>query len=553
MLSRINPTNTQAWFVLQKHYEEEMNRRHMRDLFAADPDRFKKFSITLGDILFDYSKNIINEKTLKLLLQLAEDCNVKQAIAEQFAGAPINETENRAVLHTALRSFDPTPILVDGTDIKPGIQKVRAQMEAFCAAIHSGSHTGYTGKKIKYIVNIGIGGSDLGPVMVTEALKPYWVEGIQTYFVSNVDGTHIAETLKKVTPDETLFLIASKTFTTQETMTNAQTARDWFLQHATDQKHIALHFAALSTNEKAVTAFGIDPKNMFEFWDWVGGRYSLWSAIGLSIALTIGYNNFEALLKGAEATDKHVASTPFDKNISVLMALIGIWYTNFFGAQSEAILPYDQYMHRFAAYFQQGNMESNGKSIDRSGNPVNYATGPVIWGEPGTNGQHAFYQLIHQGTLLIPSDFIAPANSHNAIGDHHVKLLSNFFAQTEALLNGKSENEVMVEFMKTSMDEKDVKRLTPYKVFEGNKPTNSFLLKEINPFNLGSLIALYEHKIFVQGVIWNVFSFDQWGVELGKQLANKVLPELENNDTISSHDASTNGLINAYKAFRNEH
>ena len=553
MLSRINPTNTQAWFVLQKHYEEEMNRRHMRDLFASDPDRFKKFSITLGDILFDYSKNIINEKTLKLLLQLAEDCNVKQSIAEQFAGIAINETENRAVLHTALRSFDPTPILVDGIDIKPGIQKVRAQMEAFCTAIHSGSHTGYTGKKIKYIVNIGIGGSDLGPVMVTEALKPYWVEGIQTYFVSNVDGTHIAETLKKVTPDETLFLIASKTFTTQETMTNAQTARDWFLQHATDQKHIALHFAALSTNEKAVTAFGIDPKNMFEFWDWVGGRYSLWSAIGLSIALTIGYNNFEALLKGAEATDKHVASTPFDKNISVLMALIGIWYTNFFGAQSEAILPYDQYMHRFAAYFQQGNMESNGKSIDRSGNPVNYATGPVIWGEPGTNGQHAFYQLIHQGTLLIPSDFIAPANSHNAIGDHHVKLLSNFFAQTEALLNGKSENEVMVEFMKTSMDEKDVKRLTPYKVFEGNKPTNSFLLKEINPFNLGSLIALYEHKIFVQGVIWNVFSFDQWGVELGKQLANKVLPELENNDTISSHDASTNGLINAYKAFRNGH
>jgi glucose-6-phosphate isomerase len=553
MLSRINPTNTQAWFVLQKHYEEEMNRRHMRDLFAADPDRFKKFSITLGDILFDYSKNIINEKTLKLLLQLAEDCNVKQAIAEQFAGVAINETENRAVLHTALRSFDPTPILVDGTDIKPGIQKVRAQMEAFCAAIHNGTHTGYTGKKIKYIVNIGIGGSDLGPVMVTEALKPYWVEGIQTYFVSNVDGTHIAETLKKVTPDETLFLIASKTFTTQETMTNANTARDWFLEHATDQKHIALHFAALSTNEKAVTAFGIDPKNMFEFWDWVGGRYSLWSAIGLSIALTIGYNNFEALLKGAEATDKHVASTPFDKNISVLMALIGIWYTNFFGAQSEAILPYDQYMHRFAAYFQQGNMESNGKSIDRSGNPVNYATGPVIWGEPGTNGQHAFYQLIHQGTLLIPSDFIAPANSHNAIGDHHVKLLSNFFAQTEALLNGKSENEVMVEFMKTSMDEKDVKRLTPYKVFEGNKPTNSFLLKEINPFNLGSLIALYEHKIFVQGVIWNVFSFDQWGVELGKQLANKVLPELENNDTISSHDASTNGLINAYKAFRNGH
>jgi len=490
MLPRINPTSTQAWFVLQKHYEEEMNRRHMRDLFASDPDRFKKFSITLGDILFDYSKNIINEKTLKLLLQLAEDCNVKQAIAEQFAGVTINETENRAVLHTALRSFSDSPLEVDGVNIRPGIQKVRAQMEAFCASIHSGLHVGYTGKKIKYIVNIGIGGSDLGPVMVTEALKPYWVDGIQTYFVSNVDGTHIAETLKKVTPDETLFLIASKTFTTQETMTNAQTARDWFLQHATDQKHIALHFAALSTNEKAVTAFGIDPNNRFEFWDWVGGRYSLWSAIGLSIALTIGYKNFEQLLKGAEATDNHVASTPFDKNISVLMALIGVWYTNFFGAQSEAILPYDQYMHRFAAYFQQGNMESNGKSIDRSGNPVNYATGPVIWGEPGTNGQHAFYQLIHQGTLLIPSDFIAPANSHNAIGDHHVKLLSNFFAQTEALLNGKSENEVMVEFMKTSMDEKDVKRLTPYKVFEGNKPTNSFLLKEINTFNFGALLVL---------------------------------------------------------------
>ena len=550
MLPRINPTNTQAWFVLQKHYEEEMNRRHMRDLFASDPDRFNKFSITLGDILFDYSKNIINEKTLKLLLQLAEDCNVKQAIAEQFSGVAINETENRAVLHTALRSFDPSPILVDGADIKPGIQKVRAQMEAFCAAIHNGMHTGYTGKKIKYIVNIGIGGSDLGPVMVTEALKPYWVDGIQTYFVSNVDGTHIAETLKKVTPDETLFLIASKTFTTQETMTNAQTARDWFLQHATDQKHIALHFAALSTNEKAVTAFGIDPKNMFEFWDWVGGRYSLWSAIGLSIALTIGYNNFEKLLKGAEATDKHVASTPFDKNISVLMALIGIWYTNFFGAQSEAILPYDQYMHRFAAYFQQGNMESNGKFVDREGNPVEYQTGPIIWGEPGTNGQHAFYQLIHQGTKLIPSDFIAPAISHNPASDHHQKLMSNFFAQTEALAFGKTKETVEAEFLAAGKTAEEVAELVPFKVFEGNRPTNSILVKQINPRSLGNLIAMYEHKIFVQGVIWNIFSFDQWGVELGKQLANQILPELADDAQVTSHDSSTNGLINAFKALK---
>jgi len=550
MLPRINPTTTQAWFLLKKHHEEEMSRRHMRDLFAADPERFQKFSIRLGDILFDYSKNIINQKTLQLLLQLAEDCDVKQAIHDMFAGIRINETEQRSVLHTALRNFSDTVILVEGKDIMPRIRKVQEQMRRFCEQVHSGAWKGYTGKPIRYIVNIGIGGSDLGPYMVTEALRPYWKEGTEAFFVSNVDGTHIAETLKKVDPEETLFLVASKTFTTQETMTNAHTARDWFLKAAGNEAFVAKHFVALSTNEKAVTEFGIDKANMFEFWDWVGGRYSLWSAIGLSIALTIGYDNFELLLKGAYATDEHFRSEKSDKNIPVLMALLGIWYTNFFDAQSEAILPYDQYLHRFAAYFQQGNMESNGKSIDRSGNPVNYATGPVIWGEPGTNGQHAFYQLIHQGTLLIPCDFIAPAISHNPIGDHHAKLLSNFFAQTEALMNGKTETEVKAELAAAGKKEEEIKKLAPFKVFEGNRPSNSILIKEITPFTLGNLIALYEHKIFVQGVIWNIFSFDQWGVELGKQLANKILPELETTDAVSTHDASTNGLINAFKEMR---
>ncbi len=550
MLPRINPTNTQAWFLLKKHYEDEMSRKHMRDLFAADIERFQKFSLCLDQMVFDYSKNIINPKTLQLLLQLAEECKLNEAIHALFAGIKINETEHRAVLHTALRNFSDTPILVEGKDIMPRIRKVQEQMKDFCSQIHNGHWKGYTGKPIKYIVNIGIGGSDLGPAMVTEALKPYWVEGITTYFVSNIDGSHIAETLKKVTADETLFLVASKTFTTQETMTNAHTARSWFLEHAKEESYIASHFAALSTNETAVTAFGINKANMFEFWDWVGGRYSLWSAIGLSIALTIGYGNFESLLKGAFIADEHFRSEKSDKNIPVLMALIGIWYTNFFGAQSEAILPYDQYMHRFAAYFQQGNMESNGKSIDRNGNPVNYATGPVIWGEPGTNGQHAFYQLIHQGTLMIPCDFIAPAISHNPLGDHHVKLLSNYFAQTEALMNGKSENAVKVEGMKANNTEDDLDKLTPFKVFQGNKPTKSILVKQIDPSTLGMLIALYEHKIFVQGVIWNIFSFDQWGVELGKQMANKILPELLDNDPVTDHDSSTNGLINAFKKFR---
>jgi glucose-6-phosphate isomerase len=550
MLPRTNPTTTQAWFLLKKHFEEEMNRKHMRDFFAADEDRFQKFSLHLEDILFDYSKNIVNEKTLKLLLELAEDCKLKDAIKSLCHGEKINETEGRSVTHTALRNFSGHPIKVDGEDIMPGIHRVLSQMKTFCETIHSGNWKGFTGKPIRYIVNIGIGGSDLGPVMVTEALKPYWMKGFETFFVSNVDGTHIAETLKKVNPEETLFLIASKTFTTQETMTNAHTARSWFLASGASESDIAKHFAALSTNEKAVTDFGIDKANMFEFWDWVGGRYSLWSAIGLSIALTIGYDNFILLLKGAETADKHLQTAPLNKNIPVLMALIGVWYINFMGAQSEAILPYDQYMHRFAAYFQQGNMESNGKSVDRNGNPVNYATGPVIWGEPGTNGQHAFYQLIHQGTMLIPCDFIAPAISHNPIGDHHVKLMSNFFAQTEALMNGKSENEVKVELMKAGRSEDEIKKLTPFKVFSGNKPTNSILVKEITPYSLGTLIALYEHKIFIQGVLWNIFSFDQWGVELGKQLANKILPELENENKVVGHDSSTNGLINSFKELR---
>lgn len=541
MLSATDPTATKAWQQLSAH-AEEMKKVQMKELFKADANRFQQFSLFLDDILFDYSKNIITEKTMQLLLQLAEECKVKEGIEKMFSGDEINHTEKRAVLHTALRNFSGKPVLVNGKDVMPDVKKVNAQMKDFCARIHSGEWKGYTGKKIKYIVNIGIGGSDLGPVMVTEALKPYWVEGIETYFVSNVDGTHIAETLKKVTADETLFLVASKTFTTQETMTNAHSARDWFLQHAKDEAHVAKHFAALSTNEKEVVKFGIDKANMFEFWDWVGGRYSLWSAIGLSIALTIGYDHFEEVLKGAFAADEHFRTADFDKNIPVIMALIGTWYVNFFDAKSEAILPYDQYMHRFAAYFQQGNMESNGKYVDRSGNAVTYSTGPIIWGEPGTNGQHSFYQLIHQGTHLIPADFIAPAISHNPLSDHHNKLMSNFFAQTEALMNGKTKEEVIAEGVK--------EELVPYKVFEGNRPTNSILVKKITPFSLGELIALYEHKIFVQGVIWNIYSFDQWGVELGKQLANKILPELIHNDEVISHDTSTNALINQYKKFR---
>lgn len=549
MFPKINPTTTQAWKKLTAH-AAEIKDVQMRDLFANDKDRFSKYAYCLNDILVDFSKNIVTEETIQSLVALANECGLKKAIEAMFNGELINETEHRSVLHVALRNFSGKPVYSEGKDVMPDVQAVQHHMKDFCAKIHSGEWKGFTGKPIKYIVNIGIGGSDLGPFMVTEALKPYWVEGIQSYFVSNVDGTHVAETLKKVSPEETLFLIASKTFTTQETMTNAHTAREWFLKTAVDESHIAKHFVALSTNEKEVVKFGIDKENMFQFWDWVGGRYSLWSAIGLSIALTIGYDSFEELLKGAFTVDEHFQSEPFEKNIPVLMALISLWYVNFFGAQSEAILPYDQYLHRFAAYFQQGNMESNGKSIDRNGEEVEYATGPIIWGEPGTNGQHAFYQLIHQGTVLIPCDFIAPAQSHNPIGDHHAKLLSNFFAQTEALMNGKAEEEVEQEFIKAGKSTEDIARLTPYKIFSGNRPTNSFLVKKITPFSLGQLIALYEHKIFTQGVIWNIFSFDQWGVELGKQLANKILPELAGSEKINSHDSSTNGLINAYKEMR---
>ncbi|MEO2252927.1 glucose-6-phosphate isomerase [Escherichia coli] len=548
-MKNINPTQTAAWQALQKHFDETKDVT-IADLFAKDGDRFSKFSATFDDqMLVDYSKNRITEETLAKLQDLAKECDLAGAIKSMFSGEKINRTENRAVLHIALRNRSNTPILVDGKDVMPEVNAVLEKMKTFSEAIISGEWKGYTGKAITDVVNIGIGGSDLGPYMVTEALRPY-KNHLNMHFVSNVDGTHIAEVLKKVNPETTLFLVASKTFTTQETMTNAHSARDWFLKAAGDEKHVAKHFAALSTNAKAVGEFGIDTANMFEFWDWVGGRYSLWSAIGLSIVLSIGFDNFVELLSGAHAMDKHFSTTPAEKNLPVLLALIGIWYNNFFGAETEAILPYDQYMHRFAAYFQQGNMESNGKYVDRNGKVVDYQTGPIIWGEPGTNGQHAFYQLIHQGTKMVPCDFIAPAITHNPLSDHHQKLLSNFFAQTEALAFGKSREVVEQEYRDQGKDPATLDYVVPFKVFEGNRPTNSILLREITPFSLGALIALYEHKIFTQGVILNIFTFDQWGVELGKQLANRILPELKDDKEISSHDSSTNGLINRYKAWR---
>ncbi len=521
-------------------------------MFHEDPERAAKYTLRFEDIHLDFSKNIMNEETLSLLEGLACEADVSDAIEKIFSGAYINETEKRVVLHTALRNRSNTPVLFDGKDVMPDVNAVLNQMKIFADKITSGEWKGYSGKSITDIVNIGIGGSDLGPVMVTEALKPYAKPGIKTHFVSNIDGTHIAETLKTVSPETTLFMIASKTFTTQETMTNAQTARKWFLDSVKDDEHIKKHFVALSTNKKEVEAFGIDPANMFVFWDWVGGRYSLWSAIGLSIACSIGFDNFMKLLEGAHSMDKHFRETPYDRNIPVLLALISIWYNNFFGAQTEAVLPYDQYMHRFAAYFQQAYMESNGKCVDRSGKEVVYETGQIIWGEPGTNGQHSFYQLIHQGTNMIPCDFIAPARSHNPIGDHHKILLSNFFAQTEALMMGKTEADVVGELKAAGRDEEEIKKLAPFKVFTGNKPTNSILFEQLTPRTLGSLIAMYEHKIFVQGVIWNIFSFDQWGVELGKQLAKKILPELSDDSPVTSHDSSTNGLINKYKEMRKE-
>ena len=550
MFYGINPTQTEAWKKLTAHFEATKNRT-LKDLFNQDPSRFDKYSLTIadGDIVADYSKNIVDETTLNLLLDLAKETKLKENIDAMFSGEIINRTEGRAVLHTALRNFSGNSVLVDGKDVMPGVKAVLDKMKAFSEKVISGEWKGYTGKEITDIVNIGIGGSDLGPVMITEALTPYHTR-LKAHFVSNIDATHIAEVCKKCDPETTLFLIASKTFTTLETMTNAHTARDWFLKKAKDEKFIAKHFVALSTNEKGCVEFGIDPDNMFEFWDWVGGRYSSWSAIGLSIALACGFDNFEAFLKGAYEYDCHFKNAPLEKNLSVILALVGIWYNNFYKFESEAILPYDQYMSRFPAYFQQGNMESNGKYIDRNGNKVDYETGPIIWGEPGTNGQHAFYQLIHQGTKIIPCDFIAPARSHNPIGDHHVKLLSNFFAQTEALAFGKTEEQVVAEFKSKGKAEAEYKDIVPFKVFEGNRPTNSFLVKEITPRTLGMLIAMYEHKIFVQGSILNIYSVDQFGVELGKQLAMKIIPELESADVISSHDSSTNGLINAYKKLK---
>lgn len=549
MLSSINPSETNAWQKLTTHFLM-MQATHLRELFDEDPTRFEKFTLKLDDILVDYSKNIINQETIDLLLELAKEVELESAIDSMFKGDRINQTEGRSVLHTALRNKSAESVFADGEDVMPNVKKVLSQMKSFSDKLISGEWKGYTGKAITDIVNIGIGGSDLGPLMVCEALKPYH-KNITPHFVSNVDGTHIAEVTKHLNPETTLFIIASKTFSTQETMTNAESAKTWFMNKSNSKGDVAKHFVAVSTNTKSVTAFGIAPENMFEFWDWVGGRYSLWSSIGLSIACTIGYENFDEVLKGAYRADQHFQKTPFEKNIPVILALLGIWYVNFFDASSEAILPYDQYLHRFAAYFQQGNMESNGKSVDRSGNGVHYQTGPVIWGEPGTNGQHAFYQLIHQGTKIIPCDFIAPAISQNPLSDHHDKLLSNYFAQTEALMMGKTEEEVDTELKAQGFSTEDIRFHKPYRVFSGNKPTNSIMFKKLDPQTLGSLIALYEHKIFVQGIIWNIFSFDQWGVELGKVLAKKILPELSSSDAISSHDSSTNGLINYFKRLKN--
>ena len=548
MLPNIDFTTTRSYKYLADHYIDIVSKS-LKELFETDGQRFKKFSLQFEEILLDYSKNRIDEQTVALLIQLARECSVNKAIEAMFSGEKINATEGRPVLHIALRNRSNTPIYVDGKDVMPDVNRVLEQMKTFSEAIISGRWKGYTGKAITDVVNIGIGGSDLGPVMVTEALKAY-KNHLNMHFVSNVDATQILETLKGLSPETTLFLIASKTFTTQETMTNAHSARDWLLKRGGYEKDVVKHFVALSTNTEEVEKFGIDAKNMFEFWDWVGGRYSLWSAIGLSIVLSIGYENFTELLAGAHAMDGHFKSTELEQNLPVALALMGIWYNNFFDAETNAILPYDQYMHRFAAYFQQGDMESNGKHVDRNGNPVDYSTGPIIWGEPGTNGQHAFYQLIHQGTKLIPCDFIAPAQSHNPLGEHHNFLLSNFFAQTEALMNGKTKEEVVAELKKSGKTDQEIEKLAPFKEFEGNRPTNSILLKKITPRSLGSLIAMYEHKIFVQGIIWNIYSFDQWGVELGKQLAVKIQPELKDDNEVKTHDSSTNGLINQYKAWR---
>jgi glucose-6-phosphate isomerase len=527
-----------------------MADEHMRDLFDRDPQRFERFSLRLGEILFDYSKNRITEETRSLLIGLARQANLAQKIEAMFSGEKINTTENRAVLHVALRNRSNRPILVDGKDVMPEVNRVLAEIRAFSEAVRSGVWKGYSGKVITDVVNIGIGGSDLGPKMVTTALKPYGKPGLQVHYVSNVDSTDLVEALKTLNPETTFFLVASKTFTTQETMTNAHSARAWFLDVADDEAAIAKHFVAMSTNTAGVTEFGIDPQNMFEFWDWVGGRYSLWSAIGLSIALYIGMDRFEELLAGAHQVDEHFRTAPLAQNIPVIMALLGIWYNNFFGAQSHAILPYDQYLAYFPAYFQQGDMESNGKSVTHEGHWVDYSTGAVIWGQPGTNGQHAFYQLIHQGNKLIPCDFLAAARSHNPLGEHHSILLSNFLAQTEALMKGRTPEEARAELVAEGYAGEQLKKLVAAKTFPGNKPTNSFLYPKLTPEILGSLIALYEHKIFTQGVIWDINSFDQMGVELGKQLARAILPELKGEQKISTHDSSTNALVNYVKSAR---
>ncbi len=541
--------NSPAWHGLAQHQPEIANLP-MRDLFAQDAQRFERFSLQLGDILFDYSKNRITARTVALLIDLAHQASLSAKIKAMFSGQKINTTENRAVLHVALRNRSNRPIIVDGQDVMPEVNRVLAHMRRFSEAIRSGEWRGYTGLPITDVVNIGIGGSDLGPKMVTEALKPYGSPSLRVHFVSNVDSTDLVETLKALNPATTLFLVASKTFTTQETMANAHSARDWFLAAAKEPAAIAKHFAALSTNAAAVGAFGIDTANMFEFWDWVGGRYSLWSAIGLSIALYLGMDNFEALLSGAHQVDEHFRTAPFEQNIPVLMGLLGIWYNNFFDAQSHAILPYDQYLVHFAAYFQQGDMESNGKGVTHAGEPVNYTTGPIIWGQPGTNGQHAFYQLIHQGTKLIPCDFLAAAQSHNPLGEHHPILISNYLAQTEALMKGKTPAEARAELIAAEVSGPELETLTAAKTFVGNRPTNSFFYPKLTPEVLGALIALYEHKIFTQGAIWDINPFDQMGVELGKQLAKAILPELKGAEAVSTHDSSTNGLINYFKRFR---
>ena len=544
MLPKINPLHTQSWKALENHFAQ--NDFNLRTLFQYNPHRFEENSVQKENYLFDYSKNLADKKTIELLLNLAEECRLKESIELMFKGSLINENENRAVLHTALRDFSENPIVVEGEDIKPQIKKVLQQMKNFSENIISGSHKGFSGKEITDVVNIGIGGSDLGPVMVCNALKHFKTR-LNVHFVSNIDANHITEVVKNLNPETTLFIIASKTFTTLETMTNAISAKNWFLKSG-KESDIEKHFVALSTNTSAVKNFGIAEENIFEFWDWVGGRYSLWSAIGLSIVLAIGYENFEQLLKGANDTDIHFRNTEFSQNIPVLMALLGIWYRNFYAATSYAILPYNQYLDRFPAYLQQADMESNGKSVDRNGHFVEYETGPIIWGEPGTNGQHAFYQLIHQGTELIPADFIGYVKSNNEIGDHQNKLMANFFAQTEALASGKTYDEAYAELQNEGKDDEEIEKLVNFKIFHGDTPTNSLLFHELTPFSLGQLIALYEHKIFVQGVIWNIFSFDQFGVELGKTLASKILPELSEMNTISSHDSSTNGLINFYKS-----